>query len=483
VTGSGPASRRARRLNRLALRAILLAGLAGVILAVQLLVLLALGRLPTDEERTVLAVSTVAAGVAALLYQPARVRLNEFARGLLPAQPDEPNEVLRELGTRLGHAVPLDELLLELAGSLRTGLRLEAVEIWTGEAGVFERITSDPDRGAATVSLGPTEDTVIARAGVCGPARLAVWLPALLDGRAQRPLRAAPITSADELLGLVVAERSPGDEPFTAVEEGVLAELARQVGFALRNARLDSQLRATLDELRRQAEQLRLSRARVVSAADAERRRIEQDLHDGAQQRLVGLGVNLRLARELSASDPAQAHALLEQLGDDVVTALEELRELAHGIYPSVLADGGLAPALAAVAARATIPTRAGDVTSARYPPQLEATVYFCCLEALQNASKHAGARAAATIRVWEDEEALLFEVADDGAGFDPAEIDAGAGLASMTDRLGAIGGRLRIDSAPGSGVRVTGTIPLSAAGRPGTAARPGRAGSRPAAR
>jgi signal transduction histidine kinase len=448
--------------GRLLFGAILLAGLVGVIVAVQLLVLLAIGRFPTAEERTVLAVSMVAAGVAALLYQPARARLEGFAGRLLPAEREAPGEMLRALGTRLSRATPLDELLLELAESLRTSLRLEAAEIWTGSRGLLERATSDPDRGWASLSLAPAEESVIARSGVSGPAWLAVWLPALLDGRRDRPLRVVPIANAGELLGLIVAERPPGGEPFGERDEGVLAELARQVGFALRNVRLDSQLQASLDQVRRQTEELRASRARVVSAADAERRRIERDLHDGAQQQLVALCVNLRLARELSGSDPAEATALLEQLGNDVEAALEDLRELAHGIYPPLLADRGLAEALSAVAARAPIRTRLEAAVTRRYPPQVEATVYFCCLEALQNAGKYAGPAASATVRVMEKEGGLLFEISDDGAGFDPDRRARGAGLANMTDRLGALGGSLRIESSPGQGARVAGTIPLT---------------------
>ena len=269
------------------------------------------------------------------------------------------------------------------------------------------------------------------------------------------------MAQAGDLFGLIVVERAPGGEPFGARDERILAELARQVGLALRNVRLDSQLQASLDEIRRQTEQLRASRARVVSAGDAERRRIERDLHDGAQQQLVALSVNLRLARELAGSDPREATSLLEQLGADVEAALEELRELAHGIYPPFLAERGLAEALSVVAARAPLPTRLEATGIGRYPPQAEATVYFCCLEALQNAGKHAGKEASATIRVREDEGGLLFEVADNGAGFDPSVAPQGAGLANMTDRLGAIGGSLRIDSSPGHGARIAGAIPL----------------------
>jgi signal transduction histidine kinase len=450
-----------RWLDRLLVHLLLLAGLVGVIGAVQLLVLLVLGRLPTDEERAVLLVSTIAAVVAALLYQPVRTRIERAADRLAGAKQDTPSEVLRALGAGLSRAVPLDELLLELAESLRGALELSTVEVWINSGGLLERTASDPARGWAALSLAPAEQSVIARARVGGRAWLEVWLPALLEGRDDSPLRVAPMANADELLGFVVAERPPGGRPFGELDDGVLAEFARQVGLALRNVRLDSQLQASLDEVRRQAEQLRASRARVVSAADAERRRIERDLHDGAQQQLVALCANLRLARELARSDPTEATALLEQLGSDVQAALEELRELAHGIYPPLLADRGLAEALSAVAARAPVRTRVESGAIGRYPPQVEATVYFCCLEALQNAGKHAGEAASAAVRVTEKEGGLLFEVSDDGAGFDPAAGGWGSGLTNMTDRLGGIGGSLRIESSPGQGTRVAGTIPL----------------------
>ncbi len=455
--------RRPRWLDRLLTHAILLAGLAAVIAALQLLALLALGRFPTDDERAVLALSIIAATIAALVYQPVRARLEGFASGLVWAEPEAPDEPLRALGARLSRALPLDDLLWELAESLRRDLTLEAAEVWTGSGGLLERVTSDPDRGGATLRLTTAEEAVIGRAGVSAPGWLAVWLPAVLEGRGGGPLRVVPIANAGELLGLIVAERPPGGASFGDRDEQLLAELARQVGFALRNVRLDSQLQASLDQVKRQTEELRASRARVVSAADAERRRIERDLHDGAQQRLVALAVNLRLVRELAGADPAQATALLEQLGDDVQSALEQLREFAHGIYPPLLADRGLADALSAVAARASIRTRVEAAAIGRYPAQVEATVYFCCLEALQNAGKYAGPDAAAIVTVQEKEGGLLFAVSDDGAGFDPAREPRGAGLANMTDRLGAIGGTLRVESSPGRGARIIGTIPLPA--------------------
>ena len=451
---------RPRWFDRVLRHALMLAGLVGVIAAVQLLVLLALGRLPNDDERAVLFGSTIAAAVAALLYQPVRAWLEEVADHVLGSPAEAPGDVLSALGAGLSRAVPLDELLLDLAEALRRSLELEGVEVWTSSGGGLERTASDPARGPGTVSLTPTEQSVIARAGVSGPARLAVWLPELLCGREDRLMRAAPMVNADELLGLVVAQRAPDGRPFGEVDEHVLAEFARQVGLALRNVRLDSQLQASLDEVRHQTEQLRASRARVVSAADAERRRIERDLHDGAQQQLVALCANLRLARELAGS-PADVAELLEQLGSDIEMALEELRELAHGIYPPLLADRGLTEALSAVAARAPVHTRLETGALGRYAPQVEATVYFCCLEALQNAGKHAGNAASATVRVFETEGGLLFEVADDGPGFDPAAGRHGGGLTNMADRLGGIGGTLRIESTPDGGTCVAGAIPI----------------------
>ena len=217
----------------------------------------------------------------------------------------------------------------------------------------------------------------------------------------------------------------------------------------------------TPDDLRLQLEELRASRARVVALADAERRRIERDLHDGAQQHLVALAVNLQLARQLADSDPAAVKALLEEIGLDVREALENVRALAHGIYPPLLLDRGLSEALRAAAAAATIPTRLEASAVARYPPEIEATVYFCCIEALRNAAAHAGPGATATVRLWRDGDTLVFDVTDDGVGFEETK-PRGAGLDNMGDRLGALGGQLTISTEPGRGARVSGTIPLA---------------------
>ena len=204
--------------------------------------------------------------------------------------------------------------------------------------------------------------------------------------------------------------------------------------------------------------ELRASRARILEAGHAERRRIERDLHDSTQQRLVSLRLHLTLAGE--QLDGAEERAMLERLGTEVDDAIEELRTVAHGIYPSVLADRGVGAALKAVARSSAMPVRVGDEWRDRQTEPVETTVYFCCQECLQNAAKHAGRGATATVRLSEDDGRVSFTVEDDGAGFDPGTAKRGAGLTNLADRVAAVGGTLKIDARPGRGTRVTGTIP-----------------------
>jgi signal transduction histidine kinase len=210
--------------------------------------------------------------------------------------------------------------------------------------------------------------------------------------------------------------------------------------------------------------EVRESRARIVAAADASRRQIERNLHDGAQQHLVALAVKLGLARKLAASDPAAVDSLLEQLRGDVQETLTQVRELAHGIYPSLLRDHGLGEALRNAASRATLPTTAHVGTERRFGAEVEAAVYFCCLEAMQNAAKHAGEAAEVTVRVDVEGDVLVFEVRDDGSGFDSSTVGESHGFVNMRDRVGAFSGTLSVTSSPGAGTVVRGYLPLSAA-------------------
>ena len=237
---------------------------------------------------------------------------------------------------------------------------------------------------------------------------------------------------------------------------------------------LASIVAASAAQLRRQADELQASRTRIVAAADSERRRIERNLHDGAQQRLAALAIKVSMACELAGDDAGQARALLAELRGDVRETAEELRHLAHGIYPPLLADSGLPAALAAAAGRATLPVTVQAAPLGRYPAEVEATVYFCCLEAIQNACKHAGDGATLALRVWEEGSALAFDVTDDGSGFDAGGRGLGAGFTNMEDRLCALRGSLLVESAPGRGTRVSGQLPARQGAGPGaTAAHP----------
>jgi signal transduction histidine kinase len=337
---------------------------------------------------------------------------------------------------------------------------LRRAEIWTGSAGRLDLAVAVPDRSAPSLVLGPEEQPVVTRAGVTGNAWLEVWLPGLLEGRAPAQLRVAPASHSGELLGLLVIERPVDGDHFTEEDDRVLTELARQVGLALHNVQLDSALQESLENLKRANDDLQASRARIVASGDAERRKIERNLHDGAQQHLVALAVNLRLAKDMLDDDPESAAEMLDALGDAVKDTIQELRDLAHGIYPPLLMDAGLAEALRAAANRNPLAVSVEADGLHRYPSELEAAVYFCCLEALQNAAKHApGASVAIELR--EADGLLQFSVTDDGPGFDVATATAGHGFVNMLDRLGAIGGAVEWTSAPGEGARIWGTIPL----------------------
>ena len=231
-------------------------------------------------------------------------------------------------------------------------------------------------------------------------------------------------------------------------KEKLVRDLAGQAGLVLRNVRL--------------IEELRASRQRLVTAQDEERRKLERNIHDGAQQQLVALSVKQRLAESLIDRNPEGLRRALAEIQTDTTEALQNLRDLARGIYPPLLADKGLASALESQIRKAAIPVELKADSVGRYPPEIEAAVYFCCLEALQNVSKYANATHA-TVRL-SSEEGLTFEVSDDGSGFDPSSTGYGTGLQGMADRLDAIGGTLQVRSAPGEGTVVTGR----ASARPG---------------
>ncbi len=436
-------------------------GFVVVVSAIYLVIVLGFGHAPkTQGDKEALALAMVASGVAALIFVPVRARFLEAATRFVYGSREAPDEVLRTFGSRLTRAIPMDELLLQLAESLRKTMTLASAEVYTGSGEVLERTASVPDLGPESLVISPRERPVVTRAGVSGTAWASVWLPALVHGREQEQIRVAPVSHAGDLLGLIVAERPREANAFSEEDDRVLADLARQVGLALHNSQLDTALQTTLDEVRKQADELRRSRARIVASGDAERRRVERNLHDGAQQHLVALAVNLRLARDVIVDDQDAGLEMLEQLAGEVQETIQELRELAHGIYPPLLVDSGLVEALRAAANRSPLSVEIRAEGIGRYGAETEAAVYFCCLEALQNAAKHAP-DSQVEVRLWEESGGLLFSVIDTGPGFDPEKARRGHGYTNMADRLGAIGGTVRWDSEIGQGSQVRGSVPL----------------------
>lgn len=256
------------------------------------------------------------------------------------------------------------------------------------------------------------------------------------------------VVSNGRPLAAIVHDAALRDEP--QLTQAVVA----YASMALENERLSSKLKASLHEVRE-------SRARIIAAADGERRRIERDLHDGAQQQLVALGIRLRIAEEALGENPDRDRERLHALGEELTEALDATRTLARGIYPQLLAARGLTEALRSAARGAPIATTVAHAGVGRYSGELESAMYFCCLEALQNALKHAAGATEVTIALTDRDCVLTAEVRDNGVGFDPERTAPGAGLTNMKDRLGAVGGELSVIAALGGGTLVRARLPL----------------------
>jgi signal transduction histidine kinase len=255
-----------------------------------------------------------------------------------------------------------------------------------------------------------------------------------------------------ELLG-AISVQMPKDEPLRPAGQQLIADVASQAGLVLSNVGL--------------IEDLRASRQRLVTAQDEARRRLERNIHDGAQQDLVALAIKLRLA-DMTVEDPVQTRELLGELQADAAGALANLRDLARGIYPPLLADLGLAAALSAQASKSPLPVTVEADGIGRFPQETEAAVYFCCLEALQNTAKYAHATQA-RICLHAQNATLRFTVSDDGTGYNTSHTPLGSGQRNMADRLAALGGQLEIQSAPGQGTTITGHLPAPSCTPAGT--------------
>jgi signal transduction histidine kinase len=414
-------------------RTLVYGSLAVFITAVYVGIAVGIGTLVGSGGKPNLALSILATAIVAIGFQPVRERVQKVANRLVYGKRATPYEVLSEFSGRVAETYAADEVLPRMAQVLQEGTGAESATVWL-------RGTEEL-RPAATFPNGvETHIAVPMRNGT---------LPAL--GHATRSVE---VRHQGELLGALSVTKRRG-EALTPIEQKLVDDLAHQAGLVLKNVGLSADLQTRLDELR-------ASRQRLVSAQDLERRRLERNLHDGAQQHLVALKVKLGLAELLLGRDPEKAAETLEQLKSDADEALETLRDLARGIYPPLLADKGLVVAFESQARKATIPVRVESDGVARYTPDVEATVYFCVLEALQNVQKYAAAtQVIVRLRAGTDPARLTFEVEDDGTGFDAATVRKGTGLTNINDRMDALGGTVQVISHPGAGTTVSGELPV----------------------
>ncbi len=411
-------------------RTLVYGALAVVITSVYVGIAVGIGSLVGSGGRPNLALSIVATGIVAVGFQPLRERLQKIANRLVYGERATPYEVLSQFSERVAESYASDDVLPRMARVLADGTNAEHAEVWLRSGEQLHLASSFPIEpalmsvasGKADPATTPAEHTVEVR-------------------------------HRGDLLGALSVTKRRG-ESLTPIEAKLVNDLAHQAGLVLKNVRLTADLQARLEDLR-------ASRQRLVAAQDDERRRLERNLHDGAQQHLIAIKVKLGLAEMLLGRDPVKAAATLEQLKGDADEALETLRDLARGIYPPLLADKGLVVALESQARKATVPVRVDADGIGRYPQDIEAALYFCTLEALQNVQKYAAA-SAVEVRLREDSGQVHVDVIDDGRGFALSAATRGAGLTNMEDRLDALGGSLDVESAPGAGTTLHAIVPIS---------------------
>jgi signal transduction histidine kinase len=399
-------------------KAVLYGSLAIFITATYAGLVAGVGTLAGSNGRPLLA--ALAAAVVAIAFQPARQWAGRLANRVVYGRRATPYQVLSDFARRIGGTYSSEEVLPQMARIVAAGTGADQVVVWLR---LDDELLPEASAGASP-----------------GPARLPV-----IDG-VMLPVPesdiTAPIVHRDELLG-AISIRMPKAEALRPAGRQLVRDVASQAGLVLANAAL--------------IEDLRASRQRMVSAQDEARRRLERNVHDGAQQDLVAMAIKLRLAADSVSDDPARQ--ILAELQADAACALTTLRDLARGIYPPLLADHGLVAALNAQVSRSTVPVIIEAEGIGRFGQDAEAAVYFCCLEALQNMAKYARA-SSARICLQAEDGVVRFSVSDDGTGYDARRARLGSGQRNMADRLAALGGRLEVRSAPGEGTTISGHLP-----------------------
>ncbi|MEO7804341.1 MAG: sensor histidine kinase [Actinomycetota bacterium] len=394
--------------------------LAAFITAVYVGVVVGIGTLVGAGGKPNLALSLAATAIVAVAFQPVRERVQRFANKLVYGERVTPYEAITGFSHRMAESLSLDSVLPQMAEAAAKGV-----------GGVRSRVKLILPGGGERVVDWPGDST---------------------DSSFDRTLA---VVHQGEQMGEISVSKSPGEQ-INKNEDKLLSDLASQAGLAMRNLRLTAELQQKLVELQE-------SRKRIVKAQDEERRRMERDIHDGAQQQLVSMSVKLGLVGNLLSRDVQRAGTILEELRGEASEAVETLRDLARGLFPEVLTDSGLVAALESHIAKTGLnATVQGE--SSRFDLEIEANVYFCIREALQNASKHAPS-ASILITLLTENDDFAFSVKDDGPGFDLDSAGGGSGLQNMRDRIEALGGTLGVESRPGTGTSVVGSVPAGQIG------------------
>ncbi|HVS04725.1 MAG TPA: histidine kinase [Candidatus Dormibacteraeota bacterium] len=408
--------------------------LAIFITTVYVAIVVGIGRLVGTSGKPNLGLSILATALVAVAFQPVRERIQRVANRLVYGKRATPYEALSQFSDRLASTYSDEQVLPRLAQTIAESTGAVQAVIWAKEGAENTTLASWP-----------------------APNGSAMTAPSITERSSSD--RMVPVQHQGELLGALSIRKARG-EAVTPVDEKMLADLASPAGVVLRNLQLTRQLQARLAEISAQTTELQASSARIIAAQDSTRRRLERNIHDGAQQHLVAIAVKLRLAATLAKRDPARAARLLDELEGETHQALETLHALARGIYPPILRELGLESAVRAQGARFPLPIDVSATSLTRYPSEVEGAVYFCCLEALQNVVKHAKATRV-RIRLEDRGGELAFSVDDDGGGFDPLRVRHGSGLQNIADRLAALGGHLTVIPGREGGTSVQGRVPI----------------------
>lgn len=380
---------------------------------------------------------TLAAAVLlAITFEPARRRLHRLANRVVYGHRSSPSEAVRSLAAQIGDDRDPGDLLQQLANVIRAGTAARTVVVWLRLDAVWEPAAGSPGADAESVEVEGDRAPQVRGADLV-----------------------APIRHGGELLGAISVAKS-GPRSLIPLEQRLVADLAAHAGIAARTLQLKETLRRRLEVLRRQQQQLIASRTEVVLAQDEERRRLERDIHDACQQPALVLAGRLGLATMLADRDPGHARAVLDEARIDVDRVASALSHLTEGAPMPELASAGIAAALRAEAARLPAKVQIDDLIGRRHHPDLEAIIYFCCMEALQNATRH-GKASQIRVRLSETPGCVAFSVHDDGVGFDVEHPGVGTGLRNIRERLRARHGRLVVRSSP-VGTEISAEVPVA---------------------